>query len=79
MCCADLQTVRPTFPWLAEAYIASSGRGWKSCPAADSLGVVSPGMPQRSISLFFEHVTVEGPLLCLAALFLLPRFALISK
>ena len=32
-------------------------------------------MPQRSISLFFEHVTVARPVLCLAALLLLPRFA----
>ncbi len=30
-------------------------------------------MPQRSISLLFEHVTVEGPLLCFAALLLLPK------
>jgi len=36
-------------------------------------------MPQRSIILSFEHVTVEGPLLRLAALFSLPRFAFIPK
>ncbi len=34
---------------------------------------LSPGMPQRSISLLFEHVPVEGPLLCFAALILLPK------
>ena len=32
-------------------------------------------MPQRSTSLLFEHVTVEGPLLCFAALLSLRRFA----
>ena len=34
---------------------------------------------QRSISLTFEHVPVEGPLLRLAALFSLPRCASIPK
>ena len=73
-----------TFQWLAEAYTASSARCWTSFRTANSLGVELPGMPQRSISLLFEHVTVqckhvERPLLHLAALFWLSRFAFVLK
>ncbi len=58
----------PKHPQLTEAHIASMAHSCMLCRAADSPRLVSPGMPQRSVSLLFGHVTVEGPLLRFAAL-----------